>query len=311
MGPYIFKKQNETSSIRCLAAMRQFYSNAKTLFAFQVVLTTLVVILLTLINMFHNIEGFLATYCVLIAVADSIFFDDFIKKQKEKGAAIQEIFDTNVLKIEWNDLIEEVDHEVIFRYSEEYKKKEPLFDSLINWYSAGIREILDDEAKIICQYSNCRYDLSLRKDFSKYILILLIVSSLSVISFALVNNLTLKKVVINIFLPLLPIIVFSIQRIKENNKSIKTLKKMKELSTKAWSKVVNGNHIDLTKITRQVQDCIYQNRKDSPLIFDWFYKYSRNSLENEMNYSVEQLVAQYQESNKKNPNNRVLKDNPK
>ena len=298
MGPNIVEKQNETSSIRCLAATRQIYSNAKTLFAFQIILTTVVVVLLSFINLIHNIEWILATYCVFVAVADSVCFDEFISKQKEKAAVIQEVFDTNVLSIEWNDFIEKVDHEIIYRYSEKYKKKEPAFNSLKNWYSVGIRDVVNEEAKIICQYSNCRYDLSLRKQISKYLFSLAIISSLLIVSFALIKDMTFKNIFILILLPLLPIIVFSIQRIKENNRSIIKLNKMKSIASKSWDKIIGREYVDLPKITRKIQNSIFKNRKNSPLIFDWFYNLHRASLENEMNYSVDQLVAQYKSANK-------------
>lgn len=299
MGPTIVEKQNETSSLRRLAASRQIYSNAKILFALQIILTTVVVVILSFINIIHNIEWVLATYCVFVAVADSVYFDEFISKQKEKAAIIQEMFDTKVLNIEWNDFIEKIDHEIIYRYSEKYKKKEPEFNSLKNWYSVGIRDVVNEEANIICQYSNCRYDLSLRKQISKYIFSLAIISSLLVVSFALIKDMTFKNIFILILLPLLPIIVFSIQRIKENKRSIIKLNKMKSIASKSWDKIMDRGYVDLSNVTRKIQNSIFKNRKTSPLIFDWLYKLHRETLENEMNYSVDQLVAQYKSLKKK------------
>jgi len=223
MGPFIVEKQNEAPSLRCLAAMRQIYSNAKTLFVIQIVLATIVVVLLSLVNVFHNIVWLLASYCVVVAITDAVFFDEYISTQKEKAATIQEIFDTTVLNIEWNDFIEKIDQEIIFRYSEKYKKKEPSLESLKNWYSTGIRDIDNDKAKLICQYSNCRYDLSLRKYTKFYYSLLAIISSFLIVVFALSKDITFKNIFILVLLPLLPIIVFSIQRIKENNRSINYL----------------------------------------------------------------------------------------
>lgn len=278
--------------------MRQIYSDAKILFAIQIVLATIVVVLLSLINVFHNIEWFLATYCVVVAVTDAIFFDEYISSKKEEASTIQEMFDTHVLDIEWNDFIEKIDHEIIFRFSEKYKKIEPSFDSLKNWYSTEIGSIVDDKAKLICQYSNCRYDLSLRIFTKRYYYFLATISSLLVAVFALSKDISFKNIFILILLPLLPIIVFSIQRIKENNRSIEYLNKLKKISSRAWGKVISGNAIDITKTTRQIQNRIFKNRKDSPLIFDWFYKIHRKHLENEMNYSVEQLVSQFNDTTK-------------
>jgi len=162
------------------------------------------------------------------------------------------MFDTDVLNIEWNDFIEKIDHEIIFRYSENYKKKEPSFNSLNNWYSVGIKGVNHDEAKIICQYSNCRYDLSLRKKIGFYLFSIAFVSSLLIIFFALFKDMNFKNFFVLVLLPLLPLIVFSIQRVKENNRSISKLNKMKKISTKSWNKLIDKEPIDLPKITRQV-----------------------------------------------------------
>ena len=298
MGPFIVEKQNEEPSLRCLAAMRQIYSDAKILFAIQIVLTNIVVVLLSFVNVFHDIQWILSSYCVVVAVSDAVFIDEYISSKKEKAAIIQEMFDTSVLDIEWNDFIEKIDQEIIFRYSEKYKKTASSFDSLKNWYSTGIKNIVDDKVKLICQYSNCRYDLSLRNFTKIYYSVHVAISSLLVAVFALSKDVTFKNIFILILLPLLPIIVFYIQRIKENNRSIKDLNKLKKVSSEAWDKVISGKDINIPKTTRQLQNKIFKNRKDNPLIFDWFYKLHRKSLENEMNYSVEQLVAQYNESSK-------------
>lgn len=293
MGPVIIERQNEDSPIRCLAASRQVYSDAKFLFAIQFIFTTILVVILTFINKFYSIEWFLATYCVFVAIADSVFFDEYIATQKEKAATIQEMFDTYVLDIEWNDFIEKIDHEIIYRYSEKYKKYEPTFDSLKNWYSVGLRDINSGEAKILCQFSNCRYDISLRKQISIIVYSLSILSSTLIILFAIAENITFKDIFMRVLLPLLPIIVFSIQRIKENNKSIKKLNKMKIIASGYWEKIMRGEHVDLSKVTRKLQNSIFKNRKSSPLIFDWFYNLRRSNLEDEMNYSVDQLLSQY------------------
>ena len=296
MGPVIVEKQNEDFPIRCLAASRQVYSDTKFLFAIQIIFTTILVIVLTFINRFYDIEWFLAIYCVFVAIVDSVFFDEYIATLKEKAATIQEMFDTYVLDIEWNDFIEKIDHEIIYRYSEKYKKSEPTFDSLKNWYSVGIKDIKSEISKIICQFSNCRYDLSLRKQISLIVYSLSIISSALIILFSTAENITFKDIFMRVLLPLLPIIVFSIQRIKENNKSIKKLNKMKKIASDYREKIMRGEDVDLSKITRKIQNSIFKNRKSSPLVFDWFYNLRRSSLEDEMNYSVDQLVSQYKNS---------------
>ena len=72
---------------------------------------------------------------------------------------------------------------------------------------------------------------------------------------------------------------------------------MKEVSSSSWNKILMNVYVDIPTISRQVQNQIFKNRKESPLVFDWFYHLFRKSLENEMNFSVDQLVAQYTKAN--------------
>ncbi len=292
MGPQILESQNCIDNLRCLAAQRQLYSNAKNIFSAQIALSIITVVILSLINLKWEIQWLIATYCVIITIIDLAVITELLNSLKNEAAKIQELFDTNVLKINWNTLIDKPDNEIIFRHSEKYRKTEPTFDSLKNWYSPEIKNIQSEIAKIICQYSNCSYDHNLRKDFNTKLTLLAGISALFIIIFSSIKGVTIENFFITVLLPLLPIIIFTIQKYKENNKSIDTSIKMKQLALNSIEKLTDET-VDILALSRELQNTIYQNRKDSPLIFDWFYKSSRNKLESEMDYSVESLVKQF------------------
>lgn len=294
MGPLIIERQNESNNIRCLAAQRQLYSKAKMLFALQIFLSTAVVIVLSIINSQYNIQWLIAIYCVTITIFDLAYLNDLMLLYKKRAATIQEIFDCQVLGITWNTLIEKVDNDVIYRYSEIYKKSEGSFESLKNWYSLKIKNIDSEKAKLICQYSNCSYDKSLRDDFHKKFTFLAIVTAIFVIFCSSIQEVTVESLFVSILLPLLPIIILSIQKMKQNSSSIKSSEKVKQFASDPLE-IIKNDTVNISNLSRELQNVIFQNRIDSPLIFDWFYNLSREQLEKEMDYSVENLVKQYQQ----------------
>lgn len=292
-GNKIIEEQSKTENIRCLAAQRELYSRAKRILALQIFLAIFFVVFLSLISIRYDIQVFFSIYCVTITVFDILFLNNIMNSYKKKAARIQEVFDTNVFGIEWNCLIDKIDTETIFRFSEKYKKKEPDFSSLKGWYSAKISEITTDDAILICQRSNCAYDSTIRKSFKNLTTAMSITACLLIVVFSSINEITVNNLFLKILLPLLPIISFVILRNRENQSSLFTLNKMYQFVCDIWNNSSSEKPADTKKLARQIQDRIYHNREDSPLIFNWYYKIFRTKIEEEMNYSVEQLVNEF------------------
>ncbi|NET35908.1 MAG: hypothetical protein F6K19_28420 [Cyanothece sp. SIO1E1] len=296
MGGEIVERQNLEENLRLLAAQRQLYDKAKIVFFWQIFLTTIMITILSVANLFSNIEWLLASYSVLITLIDLMILKELIQKSKVAAATIQEEFDVKVLDIDWNGLIPKVLPERVFRFSEKYKKKEPDYKNLQNWYSPKLKELDTAVSKIICQRSNCVYDFSLRESFTRLLMGFMILAIILVITFALIKGLTIDNFFQLLVLPILPMITFSVQKYQDNRASISALTDLKDSSEEVWKKVLTNKSVDIEKSSRLIQDRIFANRKKSPLIFNWFYNRARSKLESEMHFSVEQLVIAYKKS---------------
>lgn len=297
MGEEIIIKENRAENIELLAAQKQLYIIAKRIFVLQIIATTLIVVLLSILNVFIDASKILSIYSVIIAFLDLLLIKDLIKKYKEKAAKIQEHFDTKVLSIPINSLIDKVDSEEIIRYAKKHKRIDPTYLKLKNWYSTSISEIKNPIAKIICQRSNCVYDFTLRKNYNLVLSILVVMMSLIVLILALINKTSLVDFILTGILPILPILMLFVQIIKDNNSSNENLIRLKQVANDSWQKVLANEQIDIEQISRNLQDKIFQNRINSPLIFEWFYKIKRKQLEEEMYYSVDKLVTEYKATN--------------
>jgi hypothetical protein len=215
------------------------------------------------------------------------------------ASKIQELFDTKVLSIEWNNLIvgNKPDIENVRIYSTKYKKSNVDYRKLENWYSPKVDDVPLHIGRVICQRSNLWWDVSLRNRHINIIIISAIISFISILSLGLFSNFSFNNFVLNIATPLLPIFTFFIEQYKENRESINNLENLKQELDSYWQEIINnqsGTNFD--DFSRKIQDEIFKNRKDNQLIFDWLYKIYKNNDEDTISYSVDNMITEYKNS---------------
>ena len=95
----------------------------------------------------------------------------------------------------------------------------------------------------------------------------------------------MKKFLIEVVLPSIPVFMFAYKEINANVDSIDNLNHLRNLiETKLKNVKINSEIPE--DLLRKIQDRIYQNRTSSPLIPEFIYYFLRTKLEDEMNYSV-------------------------
>lgn len=290
----IIARENEKSSIEKLAAQRQVYSKAKTVFHVQTFISTLSIVLLSFSQLLFQKVDFnliIATWSLIVLFFD-FFLEKYISDLKEVAAKIQELFDTYVLQIDWNNILcsEKIEYSEVCRYYEQHKKSHDL-SNLTNWYEVEIATVPESIGKLVCQKTNCNYDITIRKKYKGVVLWISIVAILLLLIIAIFSEITLAKLVLTVLLPSAPIIQWAYKNISNNNDSITNLKQLNTLLNETWNSVKAGNMVDASTI-RQIQDGIYLNRKSNPLIPDFVYDRLRDKLESQTRYSVAELIGE-------------------
>jgi hypothetical protein len=294
----IKKNQNSELSLRKLAAQSYLYSYAKQVFAIQIILTVPLVICLTLIAIFYPpFKIVSATWGILMTLVDLLFLKNYIQSLKQKAATIQELFDSEVLEFEWQEIkIESIPtSDEIFEYSKKYKKKEKDYEKLLNWYPQQLETLSLIGAQVICQYLNCWWDLNLRKKYRQILLIILISFLLIIFIIGLINGQTLSEFILFSVLPVMPAVILGIRQINENTTFISKASKVKSIAHKLWTTLLNSSidEATLTKKIRALQDEIYDRRYNNPLIFDFIYWKLREGQEREMNEIADELILEF------------------
>jgi hypothetical protein len=291
------QEQNTQRRLELLAAQRQLYSDAKNLQMVSVIISVPVVIvwsilvaLFPLLAVYAGLWGLIATFLELLV------FSRLQKSTQEKAAKIQQIFDCEVLQFNWASLNcgIRVEPETIIDAFNRFKRKNLNFSKLQNWYPISVGKLPIYQARIICQRSNVWWDAQLRRRYAKWIVIILVSLTTIVLLIGLIGGLTLEKFLLAILAPLFPAFVFGLRQYTEHNDAAVRLDRLRENAENLVQEIIAGRFTpqDLERESYSLQTQIYDNRRRSPLIFDWVYSRLRRKDEEQMNKGAESLVQE-------------------
>jgi len=289
----IVSRQNLPDNIKKLAAQRHFYSRAKKLAAIQTSLDVLSPIAgAVAVVLRPDTDVWAATAGIAIALLDTIWLEPRQSGIRELGANVQEEFDCNVLQLSWNTPLtgEHVSAEDIHEAFTAYtpSKSAPLED----WYPKAVATLPLYQARLICQRTNSWWDSKLRRRYCGWILGTLSVVIACVVVLGLMNDMSLRKVVLAILAPLLPAILWAAREYKRQKDTALRSDRLKAYGESLWAQIVKNEvpELDVSKRSRELQDAILIRRQESAPVFDWIYKLLRSKQEEQMNIGAQKMV---------------------
>ena len=295
------QEQNTPHQLERLAAQRQLYSDAKNIQNINIILSIPSVIIWSiLIAFFPSLQIYAALWGLSVTLLEQAIFSHSQKNLQEKAAKIQQLFDCDIFELDWSQLCSgsRPEPELIVSSSAKYRKKDPNYSNLKDWYQVSVGQLPIHEASLICQRSNIWWDAKQKLRYCKLILFGLIAITIIVFLVGLVGGLTLEKFVLAIVIPLLPAFIFTIRQYIENKQAATRLDNLRENSENIWQQVIN-RRITPQELEREsyiLQNQIYDNRRLSPLIFDWLYYRLKKQNEVEMNKGAETLIKELLQS---------------
>ena len=296
-GQEILYKQNLDVNIDRLLAQRRLYSNAKIMQYILIAITVIIPVLIAFITNFSNLRiddtSWIYTIYAIVVIFGEKILEIFIDRNKKTAASIQEKFDTNIFDIPENELLNSVfiDHDIVRKYSKKDKLNANKISRVTNWYSTRIDCLQTNIAILFCQRMNICYDQNIKKKYNKLLISLSVLTFITLLIISLTNDFSLKKFIIEVILPSIPILNFTYKEINQNIESVDNLQKLREIIENKLSSLSRNDVIEIEEL-RNIQDRIFNNRILSPLIPDFIYKILWTELEDEMNYSVENRIVE-------------------
>lgn len=322
MNNNIIERQNEEDNLLFLAAQRNLYSEAERWVKIEILLGGFIIgasyflLPVFLPNIFSSLNidysslkpfiGFIAPLSGLIfTIIDIGYINPEINVIKEKAAKIQENFDCDVFELLWNDIkIDRIDMEEVNLNANKYIKKQKNLNSLKMWYEEPIKKLPLQMGRFLCQRTNCWWDSNLRKNFIDKLKLMGFCFLILIIIFTLYKSISTKELVTGIStliyggFSFLYYYVFLIRQINDNENSNRKISKIKDKIDEIWQNILNSDKkTDFDILSRQVQDEIFDHRKTTPIVFDWFYRREKDKHESSTVFSVEKAVAEYLSKN--------------
>ncbi len=293
----ICQQQNTERGLELLAAQRQLYSDAKKLQIISVFIGVPVVITWSILGaVFPPFLVYAALWGITATFLDLLLFSRLQKSVQEKAAKIQQIFDCEVLQFDWAKLNcgIRINPETIVDASNKYKRKNSNYSALRDWYPISVCQLPIHQARIICQRSNIWWDANLRRRYSNWIIITLIILTTIVFLISLVGGLSLAKFLLAVIAPLTPAFVLGLRQYSEHHEAAARLDRLHENAENILDKIINKKLMeeDIERESYSLQVEIYENRRRSPSILDWFYSLLRRKHEEQMNKGAESLVKE-------------------
>lgn len=297
MSHSIVEEQNKEVNIERNAAQRELYSTGKNYLGIAFIISVPLMIALSILAWYKgsNYSWILVLASFLVLIVNDIFLIPLMKKKRDSAARIQELFDTDVLDMPWNDMAgDKPDPETIKQYADKHLLKPENRRDLLNWYSDVLDSLPLEAGRIISQRSNFSWDSNLRKRYILGLKILAASTLIVVLITCAIMDLTIREQLVTIIASLMPAIVFFTQQIRSHQQAIDSLDQFKTKTEALWKKVIDS---DLpTEIeSRQLQDALFNLRRTNPLIFDWIYNYAKKGQEDAMYYAVEASIKEYKE----------------
>lgn len=292
----IVQRQGMPENIELLVAQRNIYSRAKNIIGLQMMLSVPVALCAAITTILKpELKGYVALWGILVVVFDLFVFTPWVKKLRDNAARIQELFDSKVLGLDWNEISvgKKPEPELIHEEAKKHGMKEEQIADLRNWYPVAIDKVPEIFGIIICQRSNVWWDARMRRKYALSIRVILVSVALGLIGYGLYEKKDMFEFLAYVIAPLASTYVFGYRQMMEQGDAADRLDKLKELSEKVWSDAVAGKDAVTLKLKcRTLQDQIFDHRKKNPPIFDFLFSWFRNGNEVLMNKGAETLISE-------------------
>jgi len=281
--------QNEEINLTRQLAARRLYSDAKFLHFFGSTISFLLPLAVPFFVLdAPDIAEFLGAFAGLWIFVSRVLLVPWRDKWRLMGARAQEMFDCNVLALEWNPaLADPLAHEDIHAAARRakrktIKKRKPW--RVGDWYPTNT-DADWPKSVLICQRSNAVWA---RRQHGGYGWLLVGVAALLFVAgiiFGLSQELSLAAYLSTIALPSLPALLDATEEAKEHFKASEARQRL-ERETQAQ---LDGDGEASLRL-RGLQDQLFSLRHSAPLVPDWFYRLRREKLESDMRDAAKEIA---------------------
>lgn len=262
-----------------------------------------VAVIATLLGIFYpELKNYAALLGVTILVLDLLLLSPRQKKLRGQGASVQEVFDTKVLDIEWNEIKvgKRPEPELIHEHARTFGHDAQKLDKLKNWYPVEVQQLPVHWGRIVCQRANIWWDSTLRRRYANTLLTILILLAIALVWFAFSQDLSVTDFVMKMVIPMAALYKLGVAQFVEHRDAADRLEKLRDHAEMLWAEAIKGASLEVLKVkSRNLQDEIFDGRKRNPPVFDAIFWMFRDAHEAQMNIGALALIREAQDQSKR------------
>ncbi len=275
----IQERQNQPDSLAKLAAQRSLYQRVKSSRIISLLLTSAVALLGLAASLLD--DQHLARFVPLVVIMMWALDQEVLKRTqgalKTEAATIQEDFDCFVLDLPWpaHKLMRRPTFDRIKQLAGPGGGKPTTTNDLKNWYNPTAIPNHPILAKLHCQRMNCWWDLTLRREWIKFLNVSLAIIVFTLLSLAVATGITVAK-----FVAMGASMIRVIAWVRDEcNGQTETIRRIDGLY-QYMSDLPEKESIS-PGVFRSIQDEIFEYRRSNPPVPDWFYRLKQNDQESD------------------------------
>jgi hypothetical protein len=284
--------QNSSGLVRLLRARSQVYDEATRLLLVQVGLTVCIPSIAAVFGfLYPAVRPSIALLAILITIGDVMFVDRALRRRLKIAARISEQFDCELLDMPWSNLAagSAVDPETVERAARAWRKGD---GRLQNWYPASVGRAPMQLARVICQRTNLRYDVELRRLYGMALVVIAWIIAASLVAIGWLIELPFTDFVATAITPAAPVLIWALRDRFRQRDAAEALQAIKGEAEALFEDIRVGRcdpHACAAR-SRQFQDAIFARRASNPLLLPFVYRFVRPRMEAEMEGGVADLL---------------------
>jgi hypothetical protein len=290
-------KQNSEPQLHLLAAASRAYARAKRFMALQLILTVPAALASSLLMAWKPTwKVWLTFFSVSVALLDALWLDRRQARLKQRGAALQQMFDCALFELPWRQLRcgPPVDDEDILTDAKAQLRGPKVRTLLLDWYPAAVKTLPLPLARLVCQRASLWWDLRQRDRVRGALTATLAVLAAAIFLIALLQGNTVEQMILTVYVPLAPAVLWALREILAQRDAIHADERGLAFVETLWKQALEQKPPEavLAQQSVLVQDALFDARSRSPLVFNWVYSLLRKQKQEQMQHKAEQLVKE-------------------
>jgi hypothetical protein len=301
----ISKKQSMEGNVKIAAAFRYAYKRAKLWKSLIWALTLALAVLQLLAAINHqnltaylpdNLAAMVVTVSLLSMLMSTLGKHYLVNRFVSIGSKLQRLHDFEVLGLGVKPTILEIRPSQVESMSKHWLDRTPADrPNLSEWWPNSVSELPENAGTTLCLLSTFKWEFELRQ---KYGLVLLLTGTVVITSSLLLMHILdykLSDYIVNIFVPLSPLLALIIDEWLINSACTEIAKESSEQAHNLWREYSSGTASDqgdnseLNKLTY-----LWGNyRSAASPIFDWLYWITQKTMNKDMLIDAQALVSEY------------------